>query len=176
MAVRLKTKAYAFARKSVSKSQLPAETIDCPFFGMPNTESDHFVAFRSRTTDRLLKKLNERKATGHDMISAAILKKLHDCLAVPFTRVVTRLFFEGCWPRVWQYHIIVPIFKRNQHSCRVIIRECISLLFCPSLLSAWLVCFWSLILRALLTAIIHGLLQKASAVGFWSLCLCCLGF
>ena len=80
---------------------------------MPNAEFDEFVAFRSRTTDRLLKKLNERKATGHDMISAAILKKLHDCIAVPFTRVVRRLFFEGCWPRAWQYHIIVPIFKKE---------------------------------------------------------------
>jgi hypothetical protein len=56
---------------------------------------------------------HERKATGHDMISAAILKKLHDCIAVPFTRVARRLFYEGCWPKVWQYHIIVPIFKKG---------------------------------------------------------------
>ena len=67
-----KRKADAFACKFSSKSQLPAETIDCPFFGVPDCEFDGFVAFRSRTSRRLLKQLNERKATGHDMISAAI--------------------------------------------------------------------------------------------------------
>ena len=107
-----KEKADAFARKFLSKSQLPAETIDCPFFGVPDCEFDGFVAFRSRTTKRLLKQLNERKATGHDMISAAIFKKMHACIAVPFTRVVRRLFYEGCWPKVWQYHIIVPFFEK----------------------------------------------------------------
>jgi len=106
-----KEKADAFARKFSSKSQLPAETVDCPFFGVPDCEFDEFVAFRSRTTKRLLKKLNERKATGHDMISAAILKKLHACIAVPFTRVARRLFYEGCWPRVWQYHISVQMLE-----------------------------------------------------------------
>ena len=47
------------------------------------------------------------------MISAAILKKLADCLRVPFTVVVRRLFHEGCWPRCWKQHLICPIFKRG---------------------------------------------------------------
>ena len=34
------------------------------------------------------------KATGHDKISAAILKKLCDELAIPFTLVVRRLFYD----------------------------------------------------------------------------------
>ena len=24
-----------------------------------------------------------------------------------------RLFYEGCWPDIWKYHLIVPIFKRG---------------------------------------------------------------
>ena len=75
---------------------------------MPNAEFDEFVAFRSRISDRLLKKLNGRKATGRDMISAAILKKLHDCIAVPFTRVVRRLFFEVLW-----LHLVKHIPRRQ---------------------------------------------------------------
>ena len=47
------------------------------------------------------------------MISASILKRLCDCLAVPFTIVVRRLFHEGCWPSAWKYHLICPIFKRG---------------------------------------------------------------
>ena len=45
------------------------------------------------------------------MISASILKRLCDCLAVPFTIVVRRLFYEGCLPSAWKYHLICPIFK-----------------------------------------------------------------
>ena len=118
-----------------SISQLPAETIDCPFFGVPDVEFAGFIAFRSRSAKRLFKNLNERKATGHDMISAVILKKLHDCIAVPFTSVVRRLFYEGVWPRVWRYHIIVPISKKDQHSNREITVVCILLQFYPRLLS-----------------------------------------
>ena len=47
------------------------------------------------------------------MISAAILKRLCECLATPFTIVVRRLFHEGCWPSAWKRHLICPIFKRG---------------------------------------------------------------
>ena len=32
---------------------------------------------------------------------------------MPFTKVVRRLFYEGCWPSVWKYHFLVRIFKRG---------------------------------------------------------------
>jgi len=57
--------------------------------------------------------LDETKATGHDKISAYILKRLADCLAVPFTKLYRRLFYEGCWPSAWKYHLIVHIFKKG---------------------------------------------------------------
>ena len=108
-----KTKADAFARTFASKADLPPEVVDTPFFGTADTEFEDFVAFRSRTCRRLFRKLDESKATGHDKISASILKRLSDVLAVPFTRIVRRLFHEGCWPTVWKYHLIVPIFKKE---------------------------------------------------------------
>ena len=106
-----KSKADAFARTFSSKATLPPEFIDTPFFGIPDEEFDNFVAFRSRTCKRLLKKLDEKKATGHDKISASILKRLSDCIARPFAFVCRRLFEEGCWPHMWKYHLIVPIYK-----------------------------------------------------------------
>ena len=87
--------------------------MDTPFFGVPEEEWDGFIAFRSRTALRLFKKLDENKATGHDQISAAILKRLCETIAVPFTRVVRRLFYDGCWPTAWKFHLIVPIFKKG---------------------------------------------------------------
>ena len=101
-----KAKADTFAKTFDSKSQLAPETVDCPFFGLPDVEIDEFVAFRTRSTRRLFRKLNESKATGNDRISAAIVKRLSDCLAMPFTRVCRRLFYE-----VWKMHMIIPIFK-----------------------------------------------------------------
>jgi len=107
------SKANAFARTFASKSVLPEEGVDTPFFGMADFGHDVFVAFRTRVTKRLFKKLDESTATGHDKISAKILKMLASCLAVPFTKIVRRLFYEGCWPGVWKYHLIVPIFKKG---------------------------------------------------------------
>ena len=49
------------------------------------------MVFRSRTTKRLFNKLDSHKATGGNMISAAILK----CLATPFAIVVHRFFSRG---------------------------------------------------------------------------------
>ena len=64
-------------------------------------------------TKQLLKKLNNEIATGHDKISTAILKRLYDVLAVPFTIICRRLLYEGCWPKIWRMHLIVPIFKKG---------------------------------------------------------------
>ena len=108
-----KAKADIFANTFVSKSHLPPEVVDTPFFSMPDQELDDFIPLRTRCTARLFKKLDESKATGEDKISAAILKRLSDCLAVPFTQVCRRLLYEGCWPRVWKTHLIVPIYKKG---------------------------------------------------------------
>ena len=95
-----KAKADLFAKTFAAKNQLPAEKVNTPFFGTAHVELDEFVPFRSRDTKRLFKKLAEKKATGHDHISAAILKALNEQLAVPFTIVCRRLFYEACWPKV----------------------------------------------------------------------------
>ena len=108
-----KAKADAFARTFSSKSKLPEEVIDTPFFGHAEQESNDFVTFRARVATRLFKKLDESKATGHDQISAAILKRLADCLGVPFAIVVRRLFYSGCWPQIRKFHLIVPVFRKE---------------------------------------------------------------
>ena len=95
-----KAKADAFATTFASKSKLPDEIVDTPFFGSPEFWMFEFVPMRTRDTRILFKKLDESKATGYDRISAAILKRLADELAMPFTRICRRLYYEGCWPEV----------------------------------------------------------------------------
>ena len=72
-----------------------------------------FFPLRTRMTKRLFRKLDESTATGGDKISAGILKRLGHVLAFPFTRVCRRLLYEGCWPKIWKHHLIVPIFKKG---------------------------------------------------------------
>lgn len=81
--------------------------------GCAINESIGFFSFRSCVTLKLFKKFDECKATGGDMISATALKRLCDCLAVPFTIVIRRLFHAGCWPSAWKYHLICPILKKG---------------------------------------------------------------
>ena len=73
-----KAKADKFAKTFASKNNLPPELVDTPFFGDPEITLEEFVPFRTRSTKALFKKLDITKATGHDRISAAILKRLNE--------------------------------------------------------------------------------------------------
>jgi hypothetical protein len=108
-----KLKANAFASTFAAKAALPDEVVDTPYFGVAGEQSLDWIPFRTRACKRFLKLLNKNKATGSDKISAQILKMLAECLALPLTKVVRRLFHEGCWPKCWKYHLVVPIFKKG---------------------------------------------------------------
>ena len=69
-----KKKADVFAETFYSKSQLQPEVVDTPFFTSPELEMDDFIPLRTRTTAKILKSLDESKATDEDHISATILK------------------------------------------------------------------------------------------------------
>ena len=102
-----------FATTFAGKATLPEESVDCPFFGKPDAEFDEFVALRSRYTAKLLRDLDESKATGPDRIPASILKRISKEIAVPFTKLCRRLLQEACWPKVWKLHLICPLYKRS---------------------------------------------------------------
>ena len=81
--------------------------------GRPDFELDDFVALRTRYTKKLLSKFDVNKATGPDLISAEILRKIGDEIAVPFTILCRRLLSEGCWPKIWRLHQICPLYKKK---------------------------------------------------------------
>ena len=78
-------KANAFAHAWNAKAKLPPDHADCLFIGTADHTIDFFMAFRTRYTLKLFKKLNVSKATGGDQISAMILRKLAPVLAATFT-------------------------------------------------------------------------------------------
>ena len=95
-----KDKANAFAKTFSAKNALSPEVVDTPFFVRPDDEMQDFVAFRTPYTKNLFRKLDESKAIDNDRISAAMVKRLAEELAMPFTRMCRRLFYEGCWPTI----------------------------------------------------------------------------
>ena len=84
------------------QAQIPEEMMDTSFFGRSDVEMDTVVTIRSRYTARLFKTLKVDKATGLDIISAAIVKRIAIFIAVPFTKVCRRLLYEGCLPTQWR--------------------------------------------------------------------------
>jgi len=108
-----KSKANLLAQTFDNKAKLPPEEVDCPFFGLPDSEFEDFVALRSRKMQKMLESLDISKATGPDRIPASILRRLAKPLAIPFARVCRRLYAEACWPEVWKLHHICPLYKRG---------------------------------------------------------------
>ena len=118
-----KTKANAFAKTFTDKSQLPPETVDTPFFSAPQLEFDEIIAIRSRRTEKLFRQLDTKKASGHDKLPAALLKRLAKFIAVPFTKVCRRLLHEGCWPRMWKLFLFVHCSNADRRSCQATTEE-----------------------------------------------------
>ena len=106
-----KDKANLFAKTFDMKARLPAETVDCPFFGRADIELEEIVVLRSRRALKLLASLDESKATGPDHIPASILKRIAKEICVPFTILCRRLLQETCWPQIWRLHVICPLYK-----------------------------------------------------------------
>ena len=86
--------------------------MDTPFFAQPDVEMEKMVPI-PRYTQKLLKELDVSKATGHDKLPASILKRLGPFIAVPLTIIFRRMYYEGCWPKIWRLHCICPLFKRG---------------------------------------------------------------
>ena len=87
--------------------------VDCPFFGHPDVSlEDDFIALRTRYTLKIMKKLDEAKATGPDNIPASILRMIAESIALPFTILCRRLLTEGILPDIWKLHQICPLYKR----------------------------------------------------------------
>ena len=105
-------KANTFAKAFSSKYALPPPVED-QFVSAPTHQMSQFVAIRVRSVEAELNKLDEKKATGPDRISARILRVLASVIALPLAILWRRLLYEGAWPDIWKIHFLTAIFKRG---------------------------------------------------------------
>ena len=62
---------------------------------------------------QLYSRFDESKMIGYEKICANILKRLNDCLAIPFSQIEQPLFYGECRSSRCKLHLIVPIFEKE---------------------------------------------------------------
>uniref|UniRef100_UPI003AF6F7D4 RNA-directed DNA polymerase n=1 Tax=Thiolapillus sp. TaxID=2017437 RepID=UPI003AF6F7D4 len=60
-----------------------------------------------------LSSLKSRKASGHDNVTAEMLKASDNIAVTFFTKLFNKFFSEGRYPEQWTRSVIVPLFKKG---------------------------------------------------------------
>ena len=71
---------------------------------VPITDEEVHVAISS---------LKNRKACGHDNVTAEMLKASGNIAVTFFTQLFNKIFSEGVYPEQWSRSVIVPLFKKG---------------------------------------------------------------
>ena len=74
------------------------------------------MMLRVKATEKILKALDQDKATGPDGLPGRILKECAEELALPVTILAKRMLVLGSWPECWRYHWISPLFTKGLRS------------------------------------------------------------
>ena len=95
---------------------IPVGEVDAESFLSP---SDNSFALKPSSIDivlDLLKKIDEKKATGLDKILIKLLKMAASIVAPSLTDVFTKSILTGIYPTEWKLARVTPIFKKGSKS------------------------------------------------------------
>ena len=70
-----------------------------------------FEPVNSSIVSSLLSKLNTRKSTGPDNLSALFLQRVSKCIAVPLTNIYNYSLNTGTVPSAWKRSNLIPVHK-----------------------------------------------------------------
>ncbi len=111
------SKAELLAETFERKSALPAETAnEYSAIGGHDFAEDKFVPIRVRDVKRVLASLKTDSATGPDGLATRVLKTCAKELAYPLALVIRAVVSQGCWPRRWCEHWVVPLYKKKSRA------------------------------------------------------------
>ena len=96
-------------RTSEPRDDLPTSNTDgadamFDELNVPITDEEVHVAISS---------LKNRKACGHDNVTAEMLKASGNIAVTFFTQLFNKIFSEGVYPEQWSRSVIVPLFKKG---------------------------------------------------------------
>ena len=92
---------------------IPVGEVDAELFLSP---SDNSFSLKTPSIDivlDLLKKIDEKKATGLDKIPSKLLKMAASIVAPSLTDVFTKSILTGIYPTEWKLARAAPIFKKR---------------------------------------------------------------
>lgn len=107
-----KAKANLLADNFVEKCVLPTKNWQS-HIGPAASQLSDFILMRKRWTLAALRGIYVDKATGPDLVPGKILRECASELASPLTRLIRRLVRERCWPDLWRFHWIAPLYKKE---------------------------------------------------------------
>ena len=86
---------------------------DIPLLEGPNYPSIAPLIISSKGVEKLLSKLNVKKASGPDNISCRILRELSTELTPVLSGIFTQSIESGEVPHDWTQALVTPIFKKS---------------------------------------------------------------
>ena len=114
-------------------------TVDKPDEDVPMNQNNIInqlkeIQLQEKEVEDILLSLNERKASGPDLINNKIIKKIGKYLAKPLTKLFNLSLFYSTYPTIWKQSLIVPIHKKGSiHLCSnyrpVALTSCLSKVF-----------------------------------------------
>ena len=82
---------------------------------------------------KIIKSIKSKHSCGFDGISADMLKKCAEVVAIPLTRIINSSIISGTFPEYWKLAVVKPLFKKGKKSDKSNYRP-ISLLSAPSMI------------------------------------------
>ena len=91
-----------------------------PFSALTDTTLDNIEITEDEVSD-VIENLDPNKASGPDLISNKMMKKVSKTIAKPLCIIFNRSLREGIFPDMWKQGNLVPIFKKGDKSIPAII-------------------------------------------------------
>ena len=95
---------------------IPATDIEPEYYLTPTDKQFSLVTPSVDTVHNLLTKINDRKATGLDMIPCKLLKMAADIIAPSLTSIFEKSIYTGIFPAEWKLARVTPVLKRGTKS------------------------------------------------------------
>ena len=83
------------------------------YANQPNDSLLHFELIPIEALRHIIVKLNHKKASGHDIINAKLIKNSIDFIIQPLHNIITKCFQQGMFPTSLKKAIVTPVYKKK---------------------------------------------------------------
>ena len=96
--------------------EVPAAEVNPEFYLSHTDKAFHLKTPSLDVVFNLLKNIDEKKATGLDMIPSKLLKMAASIVTPSLTAIFTKSIITGIYPTEWKMARVTPVFKKGEKS------------------------------------------------------------